>query len=87
MRPNSDFLAKTINVALLRVNKAFDYRYLIPTLKHGGGCLMDYISDKGTRNLVSTDGKMNLAHYQKILGEKLSLSALKLRMRSTPTWQ
>lgn len=35
---------------------------------------MVYVSDKGKRNLVRTDGKMNFAHYQNILGEKILIS-------------
>lgn len=65
------------------VNKAYDERYTIPTVKHGGGSLMFWgcVSYKGTGNL------MNAACYQKILEQNLHLSARKLRMGRTWTFQ
>lgn len=71
------------------VNKAYDERYTIPTVKHGGGSLMFWgcVSYKGTGNLVKIDGKMNAVCYQKILEESLHSSARKLRMGRTWTFQ
>lgn len=57
------------------VNKAYDERYTIPTVKHGGGLLMFWgcVSYKGTGNLVKIDGKMNAVCYQKNTRGKFAL--------------
>lgn len=71
------------------VNKAYDERNTIPTVKHGGGSLMFWgcVSYKGTGNLVKVEGKMNAARYQQILEENLHSSARKLRMGRTWMFQ
>lgn len=65
------------------VNKAYNEKYTIPTVKHGGGSLMFWgcVSYRGTGN------KMNAACYQKILEENLHSSAWKLHMGHTWTFQ
>ncbi|KAK1798992.1 hypothetical protein P4O66_007263 [Electrophorus voltai] len=71
------------------VNKAYDEKYTIPTVKHGGGSLMFWgcVSYTGTGNLVKIDGRMNAAFYQKIPEEHLHSLARKLRMGRTWMFQ
>ncbi|CAJ0940981.1 unnamed protein product [Ranitomeya imitator] len=71
------------------VNKAYDERNTIPTVKHGGGLVMfwGYVSYKGTGNLFKVEGKMNAARYQQVLEANLHSSAQKLRMGHTWTYQ
>ncbi|KAI4894642.1 hypothetical protein NFI96_001033 [Prochilodus magdalenae] len=71
------------------VNKAYDERNTIPTVKHGGESLMFWgcVSYKGTGNLVKVEGKMNAARYQQILEANLHSSARKLRIGHTWTLQ
>lgn len=88
MRPKFNFLPTNIDV-WRGVNKAYDERYTIPTVKRGGGSLMFWgcVSYKGTRNLIKIDGNMNAACSQKILEEKWHSSALKLCMGRTWMFQ
>lgn len=67
------------------VNEAYDEKYTIPTVKHGGGSLMFW--GCGTGNLVKIDGKMNAVCYQKILEQNLHSSARNLRMGHIWTFQ
>ena len=69
------------------VNKAYDEKYTIPTVKRGGGSLMFWGCMSYTGNLVKTDSRMNAAFYQKLLEENLHSSARKLRMGCTWMFQ
>lgn len=55
------------------VNKACDEKHTF-SVEHGGAALMRFecVSYRGTGTLVRTDGKMNAACFQKILGGQLA---------------
>lgn len=55
------------------VNKKYDYRYQIPTVKHGGGSVMVWgcFSRSGVGPLIRIEGKMDRFMYAKILKSQM----------------
>lgn len=72
-----------------KVNKAYEPKNMVPTVKHGGGSVMVWgcMSADGVGNLVFIDGKMDQYVYKNILRQNLLSSARKLNLESDFVFQ
>ncbi len=68
---------------------AYHLHNTIPTMKHGGGSIMQRgcFSAAGTREVIREDGKLNAAKYKDILNENLDQSTQNLRQGWKFTFQ
>ncbi len=68
-----------------KTNTAFHEKYIIPTIKHGGGSVMVWgcFATSGPGWLAIIDGTMNSALYQKILKENVRSSVCDLKLKRT----
>ncbi len=85
---------KTLMVTLVELHDlimitAYHLHNTIPTVKHGGGSIMQWgcFSAAGTGEVIREDGKLNAAKYRDILNENLIQSAQNLRLGWKFTFQ
>ncbi len=78
---------KTLMVTLIELHDlimitAYHLHNTIPTVKHGGGSIMQWgcFSAAGTGEVIREDGKLNAAKYRDILNENLIQSVQNLRL-------
>ncbi len=68
-----------------KTNTAFHKKNIIPTVKHGGGSVMDWgcfaASEPG--RVATIDGAIHFALYQKILKENVRPSVCDLKLKRT----
>ena len=62
---------------------AHQHQHLIPTVKHGGGCIMVWgcFAASGPGQLAIINGKMNSKVYQDVLQENLRPSVRQLKLK------
>jgi hypothetical protein len=67
------FYGQVSQLYTCKPNTEFHSKYLIPTVKHGGGSVMVWgcFAESGSGRLGLTEGTMNSALYQRILQENI----------------